>query len=116
MIGISQISSPDDPFLEILRSRNEESVSQIKQLLCNGLESIDSSKCCIFLTGSDGRKEKTLHSPYEMIVVFKANISCESKDRITTRIKEIAARNLSNFDQEIEFKELDSESVLLCKG
>lgn len=116
MININLNNIKLEFFRSELNEINNKSKNNVKEIFANALEGVDDNHCCIFLTGSDGRLEKIgKQSPYELIVVFRAGINDEDKAELVTKIKEIAASQIQEFDQEIEFKEVNDGTVLSYK-
>src|SRR5262245_12904000 len=110
----NSVRSTMEEFITELKENNSLSKANIRNIFKEHLTELDSNNCCIFLTGSDGRHEKlSKDSPYELIVVFKRDISEEEKKKIKDSIEEILNQNVSKFDQEVEYKGLEKNSSVL---
>jgi hypothetical protein len=105
-----------ESFLRELKENNDSSKNEVKNIFKAALAGIAPDSCSVFMTGSDGRNEKLGEdSPYDLILVFKKNLPQEQKENITKRINDIFKKNKGKFDEEIDFKEFEKDSLLNYK-
>jgi len=109
-VGINPSDYNYKEYPNVLKSINSIYQTNVKKILTDYLPE-DNSRYAIATTGSDGRLEKNLFSPLEIIIIYKDQPE-EERDRILKNIFHIINDNKEHFFEEYEYKPLDKNDEI----
>lgn len=101
-------------FKETLATNSVKEKNRLQSIFENSLTDVSADDCCIFVTGSHGRREKGEAGQVELIVAFKRELSKEQKNLIKARIENLVKAHHTEFDSKIEYQTFKTGSKVIA--